>query len=661
MKNIEFKKIVAKNFMCFGDKEVSIEFEKFNNIVLIKGTNLDTAKSVEDAKSSSNGSGKSSIPEILVYGLFGQTIKSPKKISTKDVINQSTGKGLSVEIYWDDYKVERKRKPDSLRLWKGSDELTLGGMPATQNLIEEIIGLNYETFVNVVVFTDDNTSSFLECNAAEKRSIVENLLSLEKYKTYHENAKFLHKQHISEMKLIAVEITGVENSLQSESRTKQSLESNIKIWKQNKVKEINNLGIEIENCNKELKELETSEDFVEYEKAQDQIRKLTNLIEQAQPKVSSLSDVIDSINKQIEELNKVKNDKNTEKHNFNLERNTIISEIKKISEVLEKLNNLEPGVICNHCYGEIKPENYEQLKKEHQKIGSELKSKFDLTTKSFKSIESEIEILDSSLKTEKDSSAKKKLELTDIQDKITKARQAIEKLSRIKMPDNSTKISGLKEKVKILEKSLNEKKGELDKETPYDSMLLASDQKIIDLQNELNSKNEKYDACKKLENYFEFWKIAFGDNGIRKFVLDEIIPSLNDNLNYWLQFLIDGKLKIEFDNMLEEKITKFPNDGKPLVYHILSNGQRRRINLALAQAFAHIESLNTGKSPSLVFLDEVSSNIDPVGVECIYAMICELSKTKQVFVTTHDQNLLEMLNGCSQIHLQMKNGVSTLV
>lgn len=661
MKNIQFKKISAKNFMCFGETPIEINFENYNNIVLIKGTNLDTAKSPEDAKSSSNGSGKSSIPEILVYGLFGQTIKSPKKISTKDVINQSTGKGLCVEICWDDYKVERKRKPDSLRLWKGSEELTLGGMPATQKLIEEIVGLNYETFVNVVAFTDDNSSSFLECNASEKRAIIENLLSLEKYKTYHENAKLLHKQHTSEIKLLSVEISGVDNSLQSELRTKKSLESNIEIWKKNKIKEIDNLDLELQTANKNLQELEVSEDFVEYEKAQDQIKKLNDLIIQAQPKINSISESIDNYVKQIEELTKTKNDKLTAKHEINLERNTIVSEIKKISEVLEKLNKLEPGVTCNHCYGEIKVENYEQMKKEHQKLGMDLKLKFDNTTKSHKEIETAIELIDSSINSEKESSIKKKSELKGIQEKIVKARQVIETLSKVKMPDNSNKISGLKEKIKILEKNLSDKVEDLKKETPYDTMLIASEDKINSLQDEIKSKNKKYDEYKSLENYFEFWKIAFGDNGIRKFVLDEIIPSLNENLNYWLQFLIDGKLKIELDNMLEEKITKFPNDGKPIVYHILSNGQRRRINLALAQAFAHIESLNTGKSPSLVFLDEVSSNIDPIGVECIYAMICELSKSKQVFVTTHDQNLLEMLNGCSEVKLQMKNGVSNLV
>ena len=180
MKKINFKKIYAENFLCFGSEGIEIDFENYNNIVLIKGKNLDILdEDKNSSKISSNGVGKSSIPSVLVYGLFGKTVRKPNKISHKDVINNDSGKKLKVEVYWDDYKLQRTRKPDSLKLWKSSDgtwtettEITLGGMPATQKLVEDIIGMSYETFTNIVVFTDDNTNSFLECDAQNKREIV---------------------------------------------------------------------------------------------------------------------------------------------------------------------------------------------------------------------------------------------------------------------------------------------------------------------------------------------------------------------------------------------------------------------------------------------------------------------------------------------------------
>ena len=70
--------------------------------------------------------------------------------------------------------------------------------------------------------------------------------------------------------------------------------------------------------------------------------------------------------------------------------------------------------------------------------------------------------------------------------------------------------------------------------------------------------------------------------------------------------------------------------------------------------------LNSGASPSLVFLDEVTTNIDPIGVQGVYNMIVELSNHKQVFVTTHDHDLLDMLSGCKSINLKKINGFTTL-
>jgi ABC-type multidrug transport system ATPase subunit len=93
----------------------------------------------------------------------------------------------------------------------------------------------------------------------------------------------------------------------------------------------------------------------------------------------------------------------------------------------------------------------------------------------------------------------------------------------------------------------------------------------------------------------------------------------------------------------------------------MSKGEQRRLNLAISQAFAHVMMLNSGSSPSVVFLDEVASNIDSTGIQSIYNMIMELSKHKQIFITTHDQNLLELLNGCDVINLVKENNFTKLV
>jgi DNA repair exonuclease SbcCD ATPase subunit len=161
--------------------------------------------------------------------------------------------------------------------------------------------------------------------------------------------------------------------------------------------------------------------------------------------------------------------------------------------------------------------------------------------------------------------------------------------------------------------------------------------------------------------YYEYWLQGFGPEGIRKWVIDGIIPALNSKIAYWLQFLIDNKISLKFDNMLVETIERNPPDGDAFVYHAMSTGERRRLNLAVSQAFAHVMSISTGTNPSLVFLDEVSTNIDPLGVQGIYSMICELAEEKQVFITTHDHDLLKLLETAHVIRLQRKNGITRML
>jgi DNA repair exonuclease SbcCD ATPase subunit len=664
MKKINFKKIKAKNFLCFGKDGIEIDFSKYDNIVLIRGKNYDVSTDEKDVVSFSNGVGKSSIPQIIVYGLYGKTIRKPKKIGHKDVINHSSSKDLIVEVYWDDYKVERRRKPDTLRLWKSNEgvfddstEITLGGMPATQKEIENILGLNYETFVNIFVFTDDNSTSFLECDASEKRNIVENLLSLEKYRSYFENAKKINKDHLNQIKNLQFEIDVIQKSSIEIEENLKSLKNSKKEWKSKKVEEIKLMKDNLLICEKDASLIE--EDST-YKKSQLKVKKINEEIEDLEKNINYLKEQFTELDEKFSFYKEDKNKEEQKKQYLILEKQEIVSNINKISSVLSKIEKLEPGVICDHCYGPIEKDNYDKVKKEHSDLGKKY-------AKDYKNLDSKILNIDASISKilENINELNKKKSL--IQEKIInynskekKLKIELADLNNIKPSDDQIKKAALLEKTKIIKESIQKALNDYEKNCPYDEMIDKTKEKIALDKEKINSKQKEYEDLKTLSEYYSFWVTAFGDSGIRKYIIDEIVPALNKNISYWLGILIDNKLEISFDNELEEKITKYPCDGNLFIYDILSNGQRRRINLALSQSFAHVMSLNTGRSPSIVFLDEVTTNIDPSGVDGIYKVICELSKEKQVFITTHDQYLLELLNGCQEINLKMKNGISKL-
>ena len=666
MKKINFKKVKAKNFLCFGKDGIELDFSNYDNIVLIRGKNYDViSKEDQDASSYSNGVGKSSIPQLIVYGLYGKTIRKPKKVGHKDVMHHGSTKDLVVEVYWDDYKVERRRKPDSLRLWKSKDgifddttEITLGGMPATQKEIESILGLNYETFVNIFVFTDDNSTSFLECDAAEKRNIVENLLSLEKYRNYFENAKKINKEHSNQIKNLQLEIELLEKNKKETESNLDGLKKSKKEWKQKKIEDIKKMKEELQTCEENLSSIKDNNK--EYESAQSRIEEINKEISKYEKQIEKNKNKSSEIDASISSLKDHKNNQEQEKQKLNLEKQELVLNINKISKVLEKIEKLEPGVVCDHCFGSIQEDNYDKIKKEHKDLGKQY-------AKEYKDAQSKIEGFDKDIANVLKDISKITNEQKEIQNHILELNSKIKdlksesvKLNNIKVSDDQIKKAGLAEKIKIIKESIQKSLNEYENNCPYDDMIKNTGEKLEKDVKVNENKLKEYDDLKVLSDYYSFWVVAFGDSGIRKYIIDEIIPALNKNIEYWLDILIDNKLEISFNNELEEKITKYPSDGNPFIYDVLSNGQRRRINLALSQSFAHVMSLNTGRSPSLIFLDEVTTNIDPSGVEGIYKVICELSKEKQVFVTTHDQYLLELLNGCQEINLKMKNGISRL-
>ena len=103
----------------------------------------------------------------------------------------------------------------------------------------------------------------------------------------------------------------------------------------------------------------------------------------------------------------------------------------------------------------------------------------------------------------------------------------------------------------------------------------------------------------KEEEEFEF--IYKGEWSSPEDIDEDVIRDICQSNELYCHILIDNKISLEFNNELDEKIERSPSDGDPFVYHAMSGGERRRLNLAVSQAFAHIMTLSSGVCPSLVF------------------------------------------------------------
>jgi DNA repair exonuclease SbcCD ATPase subunit len=165
---MQLNKIEIHNFLSI--KEATVDFDSYGNLVRIIGKNFDTKPT------GSNGAGKSSIIEAVMFALFGKTIRTTNDKSLKNY--HTKGKCRVVLTVNGDTVIERIKKPSRLAVTVGDENCTKESMKATQQYLEQILNINHQVFLASIVFGQQNSSNFLTATPEEKRAIIQNFLSV---------------------------------------------------------------------------------------------------------------------------------------------------------------------------------------------------------------------------------------------------------------------------------------------------------------------------------------------------------------------------------------------------------------------------------------------------------------------------------------------------
>ena len=199
---MKIKRIKAKNFYSF--QELDLDFNKLNGIVRITGKNKDSG--------GSNGSGKSSILESVVWGLFGKTIR---KSTEESLVNNITGKNCEVAVLIEnsglEIQIRRTKRPTSLNLFVDGVNKNAESAVETQKRIEELLQLDYKSFLASVVFGQHSEISFLDSSPEDKRNIIKNCFNLEEFFSKRNSVKELKSKYTAESKLYSQFLSQLES------------------------------------------------------------------------------------------------------------------------------------------------------------------------------------------------------------------------------------------------------------------------------------------------------------------------------------------------------------------------------------------------------------------------------------------------------------------
>ena len=168
---IYFEKVRFKNFGSFGKNMTEIVLDK-NNTTLIHGN---------------NGSGKSfAFLDSITYALFGKPFR---KINIPQLVNSINEKGCLVEIEFrrgnDKFIVRRGQGPRLFEIYRNGELVNQDAksLDYQQVLEEQILKMNYKTFTQVVILGSSSFVPFMQLSAADRRSVIENILDINIFST----------------------------------------------------------------------------------------------------------------------------------------------------------------------------------------------------------------------------------------------------------------------------------------------------------------------------------------------------------------------------------------------------------------------------------------------------------------------------------------------
>ncbi len=162
---IIFKRITFQNFLSVGNTPVSIDLNT-QKTTLIHGV---------------NGSGKSTILDVLTYCLFG---KSFRKVNLSQLINSINKKSLLAEVEFvigkNTYVVRRGSKPKVFMILKNGEPLMAKAADKDnqQHLEQNILKLTYKSFTQIVILGSSNFVPFMQLPTVGRRECVEDFLDI---------------------------------------------------------------------------------------------------------------------------------------------------------------------------------------------------------------------------------------------------------------------------------------------------------------------------------------------------------------------------------------------------------------------------------------------------------------------------------------------------
>ena len=632
-----------------------MQYKEFSLDVSNRGLCLIQGEIEDSSFSTSNTSGKTTlVVHAPLWCFFGKNLK---ELKGNDVINDSVNKNCYVKTLVEDggvsYSIIRYRKHKSykndLRLFLGdinpdelpmdsTDELTKSSIAETQAYIEELFKLDWNIVVNTSIFGQGSVKRFSEFKDTERKNLLDNILNLN---IVHD----LQKSASSVIKDIKKEISENTDTLTRSKASISLLTMEIDEFTIKKDTFSTSNAAKIVRLNTEIRELEAK---IAEDDTSAELFKLNTLLSKINKKLKSLEKDIANAEDVTSAMYAIDNDILSKNDKLSVQR-SVVSNLELSSRLVEKKQS---DIDCTECGSAITEESKAQFiksidakfKVEHTKLDK-------LTAALYEDIHEQ-------------SRLKKIYNITDDfykeKEKYITYKENLDfKLNTIRSTNNTDTFNSI----------ILGKKSEIEdlkvEENPYELIIKNKNKEKRTINTTIIMLGQTTEDLNNKLKIYEFWNTGFSNKGIKSLLLDSITPFLTEKTNYYLNFLTNGEIKINFNSQstlkgsdeLRDKIdVRLLKNGKEYSMAKTSGGEARRIDICISLALQSLLSLSDS-TLNITIYDEIFDSLDELGRDYVLNLLKEEIKTKDsIFVISHDSNLQDQFRNI--IKIKKKGGIS---
>ena len=215
-----------------------------------------------------------------------------------------------------------------------------------------------------------------------------------------------------------------------------------------------------------------------------------------------------------------------------------------------------------------------------------------------------------------------------LEDKINKINQIEDKINTLnnKIKEVQSNVSANNQYIKKMSKQimdLHSESGDIEKENDKLQIIMDEGKKHIEEKKDLEENAQ----------YYAMAAMLMKDSGIKSKIIKHYLPIMNKKINQYLDQM-NFFVQFELDESFAETIKSRHRDV--FTYASFSEGEKRKIDLALLFAWREIAKIKNSLNCNLLIFDEImDGSLDDTATDAFLSILKTFKKDTNIFVISH--------------------------